>query len=168
MTEDIREQYSTMHTVADLRAMLKEYYGITPGSKVRKAELIDLLFAERTKRQAELPVAVVNDAPVTDAELQDFIGDVMSTDIQTVQLLGQGLHDLNGSLTAAERQELNEAKYRGRYAGKSAVVQIRKRTVLGTVADRVHRGAELLLVLRHAEDAGHPRVTLHRAEDILV
>lgn len=163
-------------TVAELRSEIKTRHenGELPTgwSKLRKSELMNILTDLRSRENTA--VAVVDDMSVTDEALQDFVGAAMSAASGidkvrgAIQVLGTILHEQAEAFTAAEREQLNEAKYRGRYEGKPAVVQIRKHVVEGTVTDRVHRGTELLLVLRHAEDAGHPRVTLHKAVDVLV
>jgi hypothetical protein len=176
-------------TVAELRAEISGHPRVASGdmpmpglSKKRKSELVEIL--TELHGHDSLPVAVVDDIAVTAEELQEFVGDVMSTDIRTVQLLGQGLNDLNASFTAAERRELNEAKYQGRYAGKTFELitgydrvhgENIPRTVLGTIVDRVHRDSDplncgngkglLLLVVKHGD---LPRTTLHRAEDVSV
>lgn len=166
-------------TVAELRAEISGHPRVSTGdmpmpglSKKRKGELVEILTDLRNSDS--LPVAVTESGLVTDAELQDFVGSALSAASGigrlggAIEALGTLLHEQLEAFTTAERVALNETKYRGRYAGKAAVVQIRKRVIEGTVTDRVHRGPELLLVLRHAEDAGHPRVTLHRAEDVTV
>jgi hypothetical protein len=156
-------------TVPELRKLAKELTDDSV-SKLRKAELIDVI--EKSRALTDLDNQAT--AYITDGELQDFVGSALSAASGIGQLggamqaFGTVLHEQFETFTAAERQELNEAKYRGRYEGKPAVVQMRKHVIEGTVTDRVHRGSELLLVLRHAEDAGHPRVTLHRAVDVLV
>jgi hypothetical protein len=164
------------HTVAQLRQMLQEEFGQASPSKMRKIELAQWLDDKR--HNAKLPVATISgpqvSAHVTEAGLQDFVGAALSAASGigqvggALQALGTVLHGQFEAFTAAERAELNDAKYQGRYAGRAAVVQIRRHLIEGIVVDRVHRGAELLLVLRHAKDAGHPRVTLHRAVDVLV
>lgn len=163
-------------TVAELRSEIKirhENGELPTGwSKLRKSELMKILTDLRSRENTA--VAVVDDMSVTDEALQDFVGSALSAASGigalggAMQAFGTVLHEQFEAFTAAERQGLNEAKYRGRYAGREAVVQVRRHVTLGTVIDRVHRGTELLLVLRHAEDAGHPRVTLHKAVDVLV
>lgn len=156
-------------TVPELRKMAKELTDDSV-SKLRKAELIDVI----AKAEALTELDDQATTYITDVQLQDFIGSALSAASgvgrigSAMQAFGTVLHKQFEAFTAAERQALNEAKYRGRYAGREAVVQVRRHVTLGTVIDRVHRGSELLLVLRHAEDAGHPRVTLHKAVDVLV
>ena len=155
------------YTVAELRQLVKEAPANAPAggySKMRKAELIDWLVKVHNTEAVQTPAL----SEVAEAAKQ--ISKTLSETVPPfVELLGQGLNDLKHVFTQIERQELNEAKFRGRYEGKSAVVQVRRKVVEGTVVDRVHRGTELLLVIRHSEGfQKHPRVTLHAAEDVLI
>lgn len=187
MTEDLNKL-----TVAELRDEVRRVYtyevdtskvSIPTGlSKMRKADLVKILTDFSAK--SSLPVAVVGETSVNEAELQDFIGDVMQRAAKGVRALGDALGELQSTFTAAARQELNEAKYRGRYAGKSVQLVTGHdrvhgadipRIVTGTIVDRVHRESDplnkgdgsglLLLVIKHGD---LPRVTMHRAEDVAV
>lgn len=161
-------------TVAELRAEISGHPRVVSGdkpmpglSKIRKAELIEIL----TELQTDDSKALA--APEVDShDFADFAKTVSHSlrNLPTyVQDIGTALHSMMETFTLAERQELNDAKFRGRFAGKFAVAPVgRRKLVAGTVVDRVLRGRDLLLVIRHATDAGHPRLSLHNAADVLI
>lgn len=150
--------YSSM-TVPQLRDEVRRVYTsevnthdaqVPATSKLRKAELIELLVNAFRK--------VTESSEVEAAANADLAGQIYGASIKAV-------------FTPEERLALNEGKYRGRYEGKS----VRAGRFTGTVVDRVHRDSDplnrgdgsglLLLAVRHAT---RPRVTLHRAEDVML
>lgn len=175
--------YSEM-TVSQLRDEIRRVYTYevnTPDttvpatSKLRKAELIDLL--------VNAPREATNEDVASEAAYAEFAAtldkavDSLRAIDRATRAAGRAFVPVNEAFTAAERRELNEAKYLGRYAGKRVMARLGKPGTgkfVGTVVDRVHRDSEpfnrgdgkglLLLAVRHI---GKPRVTLHRAEDLI-
>lgn len=139
-------------------------------SKMRKAELIDLL--------TSYPATTVEreqDNAAAEAFADNMLAGAIVAAADSVEF------------TPEERRELNEAKYRGRYEGKTVRLVTGHDRVHGVnvprvtdaqVVDRIHRDSDplnrdvgsglLVLVVRHAIDAGHPRVTTLRAEDAVL
>lgn len=80
---------------------------------------------------------------------------------------------LSADLTEQDRHDLDMAKYRGRYEGKAVCVgSMRGKVVGGVHRDSDPTGREngtLLLSVKHDRTRyGHPRVTLHRAADVVL
>lgn len=91
---------------------------------------------------------------------------------------------LSADMTEQDRRDLDMAKYRGRYEGKAVCVEVpfghSTRLVTGAVVNGQSRPGlvasdlqtgndTLLLSVRHNSTRyGNPRVTLHRAEDVVL
>lgn len=154
------------HTVADLREMLKVYYGVKAPSKARKAELVDMLVEVSEAHRSETVARAVEgfESQLKNVNLDAFrnfkaANAAFAGFVYAVSLVSPP--------TVEEWNELNEGKYRGRFEGRQVLVATRfgRKVADGTVVDRVHRDGHLLLAVKHA---GLPRVTLHKAADVLV
>jgi len=185
---------NTNLTVAQLRAEISGHPRVASGdmvlpglSKFRKADLVELLDGLQSEAQT-VPGGYtrITDTP---EEKVDSVWTKMADSAKAASAALAGSIFAMGNaaeFTAAERKELNEGKYRGRYEGKTVLVQVGTRRdkltgdefpndVVGRVIDGVHRETDplnrgngaglLLLAVKHD---GAARVTLHRAEDVLV
>lgn len=162
-----------LNTVASLRALIASEFGKKPGSKLRKVELAEYLLNLRAIESVSGPEPVATFGETAESERDNM---------NLAGALYMAGTEGSAGITPEERRELNEAKYRGRYAGK-AVTFIRKWvrgvpvTVPGTVVDRAHRDADpqnlkdgerLLLLAIKWDVPGLSRTTLHAAEDVTV
>jgi hypothetical protein len=162
-------------TVTDLRARVREYYPTTAPkglSKLRKSDVIEFLQAKRdellaAKEQEHREQYERDNAAAGKAADAMLAGAIYAAGTETEP-------------TVEEWQQLNHAKYLGRYHANRVQVRSMGRHVAGRVMEMVLRDRDLLLVVQHTDQAevrhgeeiwsplpaGVPRRTLHRAEDV--
>lgn len=173
------------YTVSQLREKAKEVAPLSTGfSRMRKAELIDFIV-----RASETAVPFVSQDDV-----ETIVVDALPA--RTIDVPAVGTFDANAFLAAVgsrlaagfseqDRRDYDMVKYRGRYEGKRALVEIGTERVHGETVPRYATGTivagssrrellasdletgngTLVLTVRHD---GLPRATMHRAEDIVL
>jgi hypothetical protein len=160
-----------LNTVAALREMIDSEFGKKAPSKLRKIELANYLLNLRAIASVSGPEPV--------ATFGETAADANAMLAGALYMAGT---EGAAGITPEERRELNEAKYRGRYAGKAVtfVHSPRKGSPIslpGVVVDRTHRDADpqnlkpgerLMLLAIKWSFKGMTRVTLHAAEDVTV
>lgn len=184
ITTDAQDLYEEF-TVSQLRELIQTEGGVAAPSKLRKHELAQYLADIRhNKAQAEeVPVRKVR-RELTAEQYEELTGLPVVPEVRTVTVPTVGTFEANeflafvgsalaGGLSEQDARELDMAKFRGRYEGKAVKVG----SVRGKVTGGTHRdtdptgrsGGTLLLVVKHDRTrTGHPRATLHRAEDVVL
>lgn len=168
-------EYFTSKTAPELREILKAYYGKTGLSKVRKSDLVTMLIEAREARLTEIEVekqGAVQETAKAFGDLSDAahsaVQGLRDAFVPAMQQVGAKVSKMFATVAQSTR---NEEIFVRRFLAKRVTVTVNRRSVGGRVVERTQRHddngmPELLLFVKHANDAGHPRVTLHRAEDV--
>lgn len=169
ITTDAQDLYEEF-TVSQLRELIQTEGGVTAPSKLRKHELAQYLADIRYNKAN--PQEPIPGSPLAVAQAQTITVPTVGT-FEANEFLAFVGSALAGGLSEQDQRELDMAKFRGRYEGKAVKVG----SVRGKVTGGTHRdtdptgrsGGTLLLVVKHDRTrTGHPRATLHRAEDVVL